>query len=271
MADYRTLLVAPRNPDLPTIQDEVNSVANALDARLLLGQRATLTGLMDELSKGWDIVWFSTHGSEQGVYLTDGIANTSELTTLIRSTGAVLTVFNTCSSYPVAHAIHEEIGRDFVCTVVEVPDRMAFITATVFAQQIARGMTFYDAYEAAKPGQNSTYVFLSSKGQVMPSYDRGRSQEPSDKRNDRDPLDKFVDLLNQLDAIVNGSPRYHIKGLVKSYDDLAIKIDLLVHDVARLKDNQTFNRRLLIFLSLVCAALLVAVMTQWYMQAGGSP
>jgi hypothetical protein len=256
----KTLVVAPTT-NLEYAPDEVMSVVNLLGARLLQGKRATMPGLVDMLASGWDVVWFSTHGDAQGIWLSDGPANASELTTLIRATGAHLAVLNTCSSYEVARSIYKEVRCDFVCTVTELPDRMAFVTGTVFAQKIAEGFGAYDAYELAKPGDNTTYEFFQAREQLMPP-NRGRDMDNGEA------IERFEDLLNRLDAIVNGSPRYHIKGLVKSFEDVVTKLDDLTKDVAKLKDNQTFNRRLLLFLSVSCLALLVAVIVLIYFQNG---
>jgi hypothetical protein len=261
---YRVLVVAPSNPDLLMLSDEVMQVVNTLGARLLQGARANVHGLLDILREGWDIVWFASHGDERGIYLSDGVITASEITSLIRSAGVVLTVFNTCSSYEVAHKIFGELKTTFVCTVKPVPDRVAYVTGVLFAQKIADGLDFQSAYEAAKPGQNSTYTFLGAKGQVMspPAFDKARSEGDSTSR--------LQEIVEQLDAIVNGSSRYHIVGLVKSNESLGAKMEALTAEVAQLRENQKLNRRLLVTLSVICFLLLVAVIALAYMQGGGA-
>jgi hypothetical protein len=260
---YRTLVVAPTS-DLALVGDEVMQVVNTLGAKLLQGARANIHGLLDILQQGWDLVWFATHGDETGIHLSDGILSASEITSLIRSAGVSLTVFNTCSSYEVAHTIHRELKTAFVATVKKVPDRTAYITGALFAQKLAEGLDFEAAYEAAKPGQNSTYTYLPAKGIVMPP--------PYERRNagDADPLVRLNEIVEQLDAIVNGSVRFHIPGLVKSNELLGQKIDLLTVEVATLKANQKLNRRLLITLSIICFLLLVAVVSLAYMVGGSA-
>src|SRR5687768_1261380 len=249
MATYKTLVIAPEM-GLEYASDEVMAVVNALDGQLLQGKRANIYGLVDILNEGWDVIWLCTHGSEEGVLLTDGIVKTSELTTFIRSAGAHLTVFNTCSSYQVAHAIHAEVGTTFVCTVKPVPDREAFLTGTIFARQLAKGQTFRQAYEAAKPGQNSTYVFLGDKEQLMPPNERPQRLE--------DDLAKIRDDLRRIEAIVSGNPQWNVYGVVPELRDLRHKVDQLLDDFAAMRAAQMFNRRLLIGVSIVSTALLVA-------------
>lgn len=262
---YRTLVIAPSDTGLEYSDDEVMAVVNALDAKMLAGRRATITGLLDIMSEGWDIVWVASHGDGKGIYLSDGIVRTSELTTLVRSTGAQLTVLNTCSSYDVAHAIHDEVDCALVCTLKPIPDREAFVTGTIFARQIAKGLDFFDAYELAKPGQNSTYRFFSGKGQVMPaSYDRNR-----DNRSDGQDLGAFGDLIRRLEVIVNGSAQWNVEGLVPAFKRMELKIDVLTQEIAQLKANQRVNKRWLITLATICFLLLIAVVSLAYMIGGG--
>lgn len=249
MTIYKTLVISP-DMNLPYAADEVMAVVNALDAELLQGKRANVYGLVDMLDQGWDIVWISSHGNEDGVQLNDGIVKTSELTTLIRSTGAMLTVLNTCSSYQVARAIYAEVGMAFICTIKDVPDREAFFTGTIFARQLAKGLSFRQAYEAAKPGQNSTYEFLGDRPLTPPSERPHRVE---------DELLIIKDSLRRVEAIVSGNPQWNVVGLVPEVRELRHKVEQLIADVMTMRANQLFNRRILIFLSVIIAALLATV------------
>lgn len=260
MADYRTLVIAPTS-DLAMVMSEVQQVVNLLGAKMLQGPEATLYDVLQMLAEPFDIVWFATHGDEKGIYLSDGLMSTSEITTMIRASGAQLTVLNTCSSRNVALAIHDELQTDLVCTVKPVPDRMAFITATVFARKLAEGHGFFAAYELAKPGQNSTYAYLGEKGNQMPSLPKS-----SDVGQD---IVHFAELVRRLEVIVNGSPQWNVEGLVPAVKRMEAKIDALTVEVAQQKGNQRTNRRLLITLSCISFLLLIAVIALAYMMVGG--
>lgn len=206
---YRCLVIAPSDTGLEYASDEVMAVVNSLGAKLLQGKRATIQGLLDIMDQGWDIVWFCSHGDEKGVYLSDGVVKISELTTLIRSAGVQLTVLNTCSSKMVALAIHDELGTDLVCTLTPIPDRQAFVTGTILARQLAKGLDFYSAYEAAKPGQNSTYTFIGDRGSYM-SPPQGTSrygqQGSSSQMPDAETLNRMVRTIEDMSVIVLGMP-----------------------------------------------------------------
>lgn len=190
--------------------EEVGELVNRLHATLLPGKRATIHGLLDVLEEGWDVIWLITHGEKEGWYLSDGLVNVSEMTSLIRSSGTFLTVMNTCSSYEVAAAAAEELGTAFICTLSEVPDRQAFITGVLFAQKLAAGYDYVTAYELARPGQKHPYVLIEARKPMRQERpERGRSNQPLD----RDTFQQFVESVKELDQIINGSTRLGLPAL----------------------------------------------------------
>lgn len=257
---YRTLVVAPTNPDLALVPDEVMQVVNILGANLLQGSRANVHGLVDILREGWEIVWFATHGSTEGIHLTDGILVPSEITPLIRGAGVRLTVFNTCASYEVAHTIYRELLTDFVATVKAVPDRQAYITGTLFAQQIANGREFYEAYEIAKPGQNSTYVFLGAKRTVMPP------PNPNGRNDVEDTIWQLRQDVGQMKEALRGGG-FVGKGLIDTVERMEVDLRTLGVDVAELKKNSLWMSRaiwVLVFVVVVMGgALFLALAGIW--------
>jgi hypothetical protein len=248
---YRVLVVAPET-DLVMVSAEVMNVVNALGAKILQHPESNVYGLLNMINEPFDILWFATHGDENGIYLSEGeLLSTSELTTVVRAAGARLTVLNTCSSRPVALTIHDELQTEFVCTIKPVPDRTAFITGTIFARKLAQGLGFFEAYQQAKPGQNSTYAYIGDREQVMPTNERS-------SRTD-DELGMIKDSVRRLEALVSGNPQWNVYGLVPEVRDLRSKVEQLIAEVGISRNNQIFNRRLLIFLSIICSGLLVTV------------
>jgi hypothetical protein len=249
MANYRTLVVAPKT-DLLLVDDEVQQVVNLLGAKLLQGSQANIHGLLAILAEPYDIVWFATHGDERGVYLSDGILNTAELTALARSSSTQLLVLNTCSSRPVALSIYDELRIQLVCTLRPIPDRSAFITGTIFARKIAGGETFREAYLSAKPGQNNTYLFLPEDGTEMPA------PRPQNLETD---IYQLAALVRRLEILVSGSPDYNVNGLVPTVNMLVDKVDALKADFLVLRANQIFNKRLLIGMTIITILLLISM------------
>ena len=165
------LLVAPQT-SLPYAADEVAAVASALKAVPLLGH-VTVRSVTTLIStRQWDVIWFATHGDRDGVLLSDGAKlSTSQITQATRNSGAGLLVLNSCDSVATANQVHEELGIDVVCTIVEVPDVEAFTTAAYFAQRLSEGKSVAEAYALAKPGQNRTYLLLQNGESMSPTHD----------------------------------------------------------------------------------------------------
>lgn len=84
MATYRTLVIAPtieslvtadgvidgKDFQLPNAPGEIAAIVSALGAGGLLQGHVTTKMVLDELQKGWDIVWFITHGDRNGIWLS---------------------------------------------------------------------------------------------------------------------------------------------------------------------------------------------------------
>lgn len=258
--NHRCLIVAP-DTDLEFVKSEVMQVVNQLRAKILQGPEATLHGLLSILSEPFDIIWFATHGDENGVYLTGGLVSTSEITTMVRSVGASLVVFNTCSSRSVALTIYDELRIQFICTVKKLPDRTAFVTATIFARKVASGLSFREAYEAAKPGQNHTYLFLpEEREESMPQPERPPRQLDDDMHH-------LNNLVRRLEIIILGSNDYNVKGLAPTVREIVDKLNDVIEDVRIMKGNQQFNRRVLTGIAILSVIMLIAMLVFIYQRA----
>lgn len=216
--------------------DEVTELAGLLRADFLFGKKATIKGLIDALAKGCDILWLITHATEDGWFLSDGIVNASETTTLVRSSGVFLTVMNTCSSFRVAIAAAKEIGSAFVCTVKEVPDRQAFITGVIFAQKLVAGYDYTSAYELAKPGQNSTYELIEARKSMAPAI--YPQPNPGSQFVDLEVMAKFVKSVEDIDIMINGSPRLGAPGIKTTIAGLETRLDKISLDIIDIRKSQ---------------------------------
>lgn len=260
MKEYRTLVVAPKT-SLMLVDDEVMQVVNLLGAKLLQGNQANIHGLLGILSEPFDIIWFATHGNEQGILLTPddekgtGILEVPELVPLVRSSSTKLLVLNTCSSRSIALGIYDELRIELVCTLKAVPDKTAFITGTLFARKVSEGYSFREAYEVAKPGRNSTYTFLPEnerrREKPMPPIDR-----PEKINTD---LNTLSLLVKRLQILVSGDADYNVRGLIPTVRDLEIKIDEIRDEFALMREKQLFDRRLLFTLVTICVMLLMGM------------
>lgn len=161
----RTLLVAPRHESLPVgmADSEVGDILNSgLGAIPVLGAVTAERFLATIASNMHDILFLVTHGLDEGVVLTDGVLPASLFIQAVRDRFD-LVVLNSCSGLSVAQMIQNETGAAVICTIGEVDDRAAYFTGSQLAKSLASGLSYYDAYKRARPGSNTTYVFLAGK------------------------------------------------------------------------------------------------------------
>lgn len=190
----QALLIAPQ-VGLQYAANEVQHVVNALHPRLLLGE-VTLNQVVTELQRDeYGIVWFATHGDQDGIMLDDGALTASMLAQLLRASPPQLLFLNTCASFDVAMAVHDSVETAVIGTICNVPDRDAFVTGAVAARVIERQLAsghldVAAAYQESKPGQNRQYIMLN--GSV-----RLGGEEPHD-----DLMSMMLYIMRKQDEIV---------------------------------------------------------------------
>lgn len=222
----RTIVIAPKT-DLVLVQAEVSAVINRLGAQILDGE-IDADDVLEKLDEQWDIIWFAAHGDENGIHLSKGaILTASRLTSFIRTAGATLVVFNTCSSYQVAQTIYNELLIDFVCTIRRIPDEEAFFTGKQFAIHLARGKTPHEAYLAARSGGNLDYIFI-------PKREQGIVALTSPTQNIPEAM-KVSDELRRLVELMDGNPRNKEPGFLTDMKSLKESVNQLQTDLRFLK------------------------------------
>lgn len=164
MSTQRVLLVAP-DVGLPKAADEARAISLALNCTSLIGT-VTRRDVLDALpAKQWDIIWFATHGSVDGIMLSDGTIGASDLAALVRNTPVSLVVLNTCESRLIGLDIHYELDVDVIATVAEVDDATAYQTGVLLARNLALGMSNRDAFERSRPGSHKNFHMFSDENE----------------------------------------------------------------------------------------------------------
>lgn len=226
--DMKVLLVAPHT-DLAYRDEEIASVVNTLRPTLLSGN-VVVSSLIEQANKQWDLIWFASHGTKDGILLSDGMLPTAQLTTIIRSSGAQAVFLNTCESLGVALSIHNELQIAFVCTIQAVPDLTAYVTGRSFARQLADTGSVQEAYVRSKPGGNDSYIYLHGRNMENNNpYRPYKSFSTSES-------DEVLKDLRQLILMVKGDKDLGHVGIMQRLDDLQNNIELF-HD-----DYQNFRQ-----------------------------
>lgn len=150
MSTPTVALIAP-DTDAEAVQREVRAVSAALPTSPLTGNVMVLD-VIHLLQRPWNVVWLATHGTNEGVQLSDGIMNTAMLIQLVRSCGASLVVMNTCESETAALHISRQTQASVIATIGPVGDSAALVTGSLLATNLATGMPPRDAFERSRPG-----------------------------------------------------------------------------------------------------------------------
>lgn len=275
----RVLLIAPHTT-LFYANAEVQAVLRSgLDVTPRIGDVRHVDVLTDVTAGEYDAFWFAGHSTKDGLMLSDGVLSAEELTPLIRGRFA-LVVLNSCESEDAARMLQKETEAAVVATVVEVPDRLAFQTGALFAQKLSETGDIPTAYNAARPGNNRTYVLLGwGKKKVI--VDR-----TLDERLDRMEvaLNQTQRTLARVVALMDGDPSYRIVGMpdqlaayIKANEDWKKATEQRVLGAeARLKNLEDSNKPMvisrstlvfMIVLGTVCLVLAFLALT-WMQSAG---
>ena len=153
------LVIAP-DFGLPAAADEVRAISLALHPVILNGTVNRRDVINAINSRFWDVLWFVTHGDERGIQLSDGHLSISDLTAVVRASGAHLVVLNTCSSRVVGLELHYELRVSVITTVGEIDDTTAYQAGALLAQALAETRDVVQAFEASKPGQSQNYLLF---------------------------------------------------------------------------------------------------------------
>lgn len=252
----RTIVIAPKT-DLLLVDSEVSAVVNHLRASLLNGELGADDVLNKLAEQTWDVIWFAAHGDEKGIRLkknnVEEILSAALLTSFIRTAGASLVVFNTCSSYQVAQAIYNELLIDFVCTIRPIPDKDAFFTGKSFAIHLSRGKTPHEAYLSAKMGGNMDYIFISKRETPVPPAAASSGE-----------IAILSEEVRRLARLIDGDPlnREDDPGLRKMVRDQGQEISSLRIEVRFLR----FGMWIMAGSSVLIAVILIGLLL-----AGGGP
>jgi hypothetical protein len=184
----KDLVIAPPT-DLEYAGAEVDAIVNALGAELM-SDNVTFRALVNKLAeRKWRYVFFAGHGTPDGIELEDGPISPSSLVQLIKSNPPELLVINTCSSIDIAVRVMEDAGVPCIGTIIDIPDRDAYVTISQLARALARGLDVATAYDLSRPSRERLYTYQNGKLRM----NGGNRQE------DRDRL--LLEVFKKLDRI----------------------------------------------------------------------
>jgi len=239
----RTLIVVPET-DLEYSSREAERIVNILGANLLSG-KVTLDRLIDTIRTFKpQVLIISTHGSQEGILLSDGHIGADLLKPILSTVPIELVYLNTCESYDTANAIYNELPTAFISSIRPVQDRTAYVTMTTFAHHLANGMSYVDAWRKSRAAGDNSFNFWPSSG--LKDQSHMPNKEPEVRQTTRNGNGEIADLheeVSRLSYIIFGNDQWNLPGMLP-------QITKLQRDC-----NQV---RILLILLIVLALLLAA-------------
>lgn len=278
----KVLLVAPRT-GLLYADDEVQRVLRSgLDVTPVLGT-VTQTVMLDEVTvEGYDVLWLCTHGTSDGVLLSDGLLSSATLAQMVRSRFS-LVVLNTCDSIQTAQLIQNETNAEIVATIIEVPDREAFQTGVLFARALSQTQDIAAAYNIARPVANRSYIRLASNERARVSrgeFNRELSMVVEESlraeiRELRSALGTLSTTVNNLSLTLTGD-REIVQRQIMAFDKQAnARIDTVERLITKMAEmaaepntsisQEAINR---LFYA-VCGLGVILIVIAWLIANGG--
>lgn len=233
------LVIAPR-VNLPWAESEAQHVHNLIGGNIVTGD-VTIRSVLDASDgKRFDLLWFASHGDDQGIDLSNERLTPDVLAQLVRRTRAKLVFLNACSSEQVAQGIFSMVQVPVVCTIAKTNDTTAYFTGRVFAESVASGISFEESFESSRTksfrmipepnGKNMGYL----ESQVYTNRDDIYQLRREIAAN-REALDKQNRTLDPL-AVENQRNRTVLYGILFV---MLVMLGLLIRNTVAL--NQTLE------------------------------
>lgn len=205
----KILVVAPDHQDLPNAALEIAAIHRYHDVTLRSGLVRD-SDIARAIEDGpYDILWFITHGTKDGVLLSDGMLSIEGVGQYLRASAASLCVLNTCDSENVALEIIAGGQADIICTLGAVDNRDAIRLGSLLADKLANTDSYYDAYAIVAP-PGGLYRYLRA----------GRQYRRHEKTSDQA-------TIADLYRVLAGDKNFGGDGLVKKVDNLEIRVGAL--------------------------------------------
>ena len=258
----KILLIAPDIPSLPRLRtaSEVSAIQRYHDTRLLSGvvrSEDVTTAITED---DYQIIWFVTHGTPEGVCLTNENLSIEALIQYAKSDTVEMVVFNTCESESLALRVSGEASVNVICTIAPVDNGDAVRLGQLLAVKLTEDIDYRDAYDAVSSG-SSLYRFYG----INSTRSAYRSSVGSSGVSM-----SLEDDVKELKAAVFG--RYGVGGLVqetaKIKDNLAelLKFKPLLISIEAMQKTNTsipvyvfYGVLLLVALSIAALFIIIAL------------
>lgn len=177
------LIVAPRQPSLPALDDEVAAIVRCFHRPILVQGNVTEAELQHALTPDIEAFWFAGHASEHGILLSNEFRlPVNALAQYLSSANVEWSFFNSCDSGGFVRQLQSAYPHDTYAYITEIADIEAWRTARLVALNYSNVGNILQAVKTAAPAGSTPLRYFPSPdgdGQRMSQRDIESVQELS--------------------------------------------------------------------------------------------
>lgn len=196
------LIVAPRQPNLPTLDNEVSALVRAFHRPLLVQGVVTEVELRQALTPDIEALWFAGHASEEGIMLSGGVLPPAALAQYLSSAGVEWSFFNSCESAGFVNTLQAAYPHACFAAITTITDVTAWRTASLVAMNYSDSGNIEQAFRVASPsGSTPLRFFPSPTGGTV-------------SQKDLESVDALASEIRELRKVLVGDERYRTRGII---------------------------------------------------------
>lgn len=242
------LIVAPRQPDLTTLDNEVAAIVRCFHRPLLVQGNVTEAELQRALTSDIEGFWFAGHASERGVMLSNGVLlPVDALAQYLSSANIDWSFFNSCESGLFVNRLQTSYAHDCYAYITEIADIAAWRTASLVALNYSNVGNILQAVRSAAPAGTTPLRYFPS-----PIGDGRRMSQ-----RDLESVQELSEQIAELTKVLTGDGRYQRSGLIDNVRNLENRLTAIMEEQER--------QRIWLLLNsvLMAAILLVEIFLRW--------
>ena len=215
----KILIIAPNLPDLPNVPDEVAGLSNRIDSVLLQGT-VTKSEIIAAIEKEgtFEGFWFASHGSNQGVLLSNGaMFSAYDIAAYANVAQCEWVAINTCDSSALVTTIQNLSEVDVIATETEnIADEEAWQFGRLLAIEYAKGRDIRKAVQVIAPGSTVHRYYYNERSNMVRQYTPPAQMPQTDQT--------LEDKINRLIKLVEGDRSWGIVGITQQMQDISDRL-----------------------------------------------
>lgn len=218
------LIVAPRQPSLPTLDDEVAAIVRCFHRPILVQGNVTEAELQRALTPDIEAFWFAGHASEHGISLSNEFRlPVDALAQYLSSANVEWSFFNSCESGLFVSRLQSSYAHDCYAYITEIADIEAWRTARLVALNYSNVGNIWQAVKTAAPAGSTPLRYFPS-----PDGDGRRMSQ-----RDLESVQELSEQIAELTKVLAGDGRYQRSGLIDNVRRLENRLTAIMDEQAR--------------------------------------